>query len=372
MTAQHPPRPALDRPGPSLSACLCILAATSAPAGAQELPFRGSDLLPGERYDTNVHAVTGAQDEGKDVVVARHLGGNRWTGLKAGKTNVTVNENFLAYRKPVYAMAAGRVVACWRNAPENRPPGLHTYYKMGRIPGNGNHVIVLQDDGRTAHYAHFRPGSVPSALCPHGATYVNTAKDAAGHPKRGSDGNLVADTAQPEVATGARVAMGQKLGEIGNSGSSSGPHLHVHIQEANGAPSVMRFARGMTTPYPNHVASLDGPWTRLAGGPLPKAQILIWPPRPVGNTVWNGIGTDAFQRTFDHFVDSGMMPDTLSCRNNGATYDTTWVPTRGDFVAHHRMSKPEFEDRKASYRSQGWKVVSQYQCGPVIAAVWRK
>lgn len=353
---------------------LCALFVVIAPAVtlAQELPFRGNDLLAGERFATSVHAVTGEQDEGKDVGVVRHTGSNKWTLLKQGKTALTVNTNHLAYGKPIYAMLPGRVVGCWRNVPENPPPNLHANYKLGRIPGNGNHVKILQDDGRTTTYAHFQPGTVPTALCPHNTQYVNAKKDAAGNPERYKDGTIVADTKPTEVTNGARVATGQKIGKIGNSGSSSAPHLHVHIQEANGAPSVMRFARGLTTPFPNYIASLDGPWTPLAGGALPKADILIWPPRPAGNVTWNGVDDSAFQRTFEHFVDSGMMPDTISCRNNGATYDSTWVPAQGAFIAHHRMSAQEFSTKKATYQEQGWRVVSQYQCGLVFAAVWRK
>lgn len=343
-----------------------------APAVALDLPLRGSDLLAGERFDTTVHAVTGEQDEGKDIVVSRHTGNNRWTRMKPRKSDDRVNANHLAYGKPVYAMAPGRVVACWRNAPENRPPDLHTYYKLGRITGDGNHLWVLQEDGRRALYAHFKPGSVPPELCPHNGRYVSPMKDAAGNQVRDGNDYILGDKNETQVANGARVAAGQKIGEIGNSGSSGGPHLHVHIQDASGAPSEMRFSRGLTTPFPNFVASLDGPWTPLAGGPLPKAQILIWPPRPAGNATFNGIGASAFQRTFEHFVDSGMMPDTISCRNNGAVYDTTWVPTQGTFIAHARMSPLEYPIKKLSYAAEGWRLVSEFQCGTVIAAIWRK
>lgn len=350
-----------------------LLAASTAFAQPLELPFRGNDLKWGERFDTDTHAKTGEQDEGKDIVVSRHIGGNQWSRMKEGKTDDTVNANHLAYGKPVYAMAAGKVTACWRNAEENRPPGLHAKYKLGRIPGNGNHVVLLQDDGRYAHYAHLRPGTVSSSICPNAAQYVSSLRDDKGQYVRDEKtGYIYPDPAATQVSNGVRVAAGQKLGEIGNSGSSSGPHLHLHVQEADGKPSVMRFARGMTTPYPGRVASLDGPWKRLQGGPLPNGQILIWPPRPAVKTASNGVDHTAFQRTYEHFIDSGLMPDTIACRNGGDTYDSTWVPTQGNFIVHYRMLVQDFASKKSTYSAEGWRLVSQSKCGLIFAAIWRK
>jgi hypothetical protein len=348
------------------------LALTSVHAPALELPFRGSDLKAGERFDTETHAKGNEQAEGKDIVVSRHLGGTQWSRLVAEDADQTFNASHLAYGKPVYAMSAGQVKACWRNTLENRPPSLHAQYKLGRIPGNGNHVVVLQDDGLLAHYAHLQPGSVSSAICPHSGTYVNALRDAQGKFVRTSEGYILPDPRQTQVDNGVRVAAGQKLGKIGNSGHSFGPHLHLHLQEADNTPRVMHFVRGMTTAYPGHKASIDGPWKRLEGGPLPEGQILIWPARPAVKTTWNGVDHTAFPRTFEHFVDSGLMPDRITCRNNGDTYDSIWVPASGNYIAHPRMLVQDFEAKKATYQAQGWRLVSQSKCGAIFAAIWRK
>jgi hypothetical protein len=58
----------------------------------------------------------------------------------------------------------------------------------------GNHVVVELDDGTFAVYAHLRHGSV--RVCP-----------------------------------GDRVAAGAVLGECGNSGNSTQPHLHFQVQD---------------------------------------------------------------------------------------------------------------------------------------------
>src|SRR5690606_10685949 len=153
------------------------------------------------------------------------------------------------------------------------------------------------------------------ALCPHNAKLLGNSARTKGNP---------AMRIEAKVTNGARVKAGQKLGEIGNSGSSSGgPHLHVHMEKDN-TPLPMRFARGMTTSYANKQASLDGPWARLAGKALPKGPILVWAPRPVGNYTYKGTAGADYQRLHEHLMDSGMMPNLITCKSNGATYDSTW------------------------------------------------
>jgi hypothetical protein len=134
----------------------------------------------------------------------------------------------------------------------------------------------------------------------------------------------------------------------------------------------MKFDRGQTTSFSSNSASLDGPWTALKGKALPMAKILIWPPHPIGNWTYNGIESSAFQGIFDHFVDSGMMADTISCHNNGATYDTTWVPAQGSWVAQAGMTIPEHTVKNTTYVGQGYKQTSVYTCGTRMAAIWRK
>ena len=66
------------------------------------------------------------------------------------------------------------------------------------------------------------------------------------------------------------------------------------------------------------------------------------------------------------------MADTVSCHNNGATYDTTWVPAKGAWISHHGMSKTDHALKNATYNAQGYKETAVYACGYVMAAVWRK
>jgi hypothetical protein len=329
---------------------------------AYALPLSAHDVGVRERYSTRTHA-PGIQAEGKDFVGRRHKSDSDWRRLKSDDADKERLDSWVIYGRPFCAMAAGVVVGGWRNAPENIPGSSHPELAAGNFAGGGNHLWILQDDGVYALYAHATPGSIPSNLCPHDAVLF-TGKARKGGPNPDIDPKVV-------VPNGPRVAAGQFLGRIGNSGSSSEPHLHVHL-EKGGKPVLMNFNRGMTTPFTGGVGKFNGPWTKLSGKPLPKGDVLVWAPRPVGNYTFNGTPAAEYQSLFDHMSDSGMMPDTITCKNNGATYDTNWVPSSGNWVSFAGMSADEAASKHAALTAEGFKRTSSFTCGSVTVAVWRK
>jgi len=348
----------------SIAALLVAFTVAGAPisaASGYELPTRGSDLATGERYDTFVHTA-GRQAEGKDIGAYRYISGTNWSKLTSDGANIKVLKNWVVYGKPFYAMAPGTVIGCWRNALENTPGSLHP--NILKNAGGGNHLWVLQDDGVIALYAHAQPGSIPLSLCPKTATYMTNTKGPGG-----SKPDIAKDA---EVTNGARITTGQLLGVVGNSGSSpDGPHLHVHM-EKDGNAVVMKFARGLTTSFEGGKASLDGPWAGLNGQKMPEEFILFLPPRPQGNYTFNGSTSDEFQRLADHLYDSGEVANTVTCKSNGSSYDSTWVPNKGIWAMHHGMSATVAAEKHAYYTQKGYKRTSSYTCGNVSVAVWRK
>jgi murein DD-endopeptidase MepM/ murein hydrolase activator NlpD len=72
----------------------------------------------------------------------------------------------------------------------DQPAG--TYIPLGAAEADGNAVILKLDRGVYAGYAHLIPGSVT-------------------------------------VQAGELVRSGEQLGRLGNSGNSTGPHLHFQI-----------------------------------------------------------------------------------------------------------------------------------------------
>ena len=344
-------------------AAVAFAGVISARAQVVEFPIHANDLKPGERIVTVVHATGGGPQTGaKDLRILRRVADNDWKFLKENTTDETINSNYLIYNRPVYAMASGTVIGCWRNAPENTGHTKRPEIATGKILLQGNHLWIKQDDGNIALYAHAPTGDIPASLCPNNAVFLTGT--ALGGPI----------WTQPEatVANGAHITAGQLLYHVGNSGNSSEPHLHVHIVNTSNTWQPMKFARGMWTSFSNNTASLNGPWTALNGSALPMATILVWPPHPIGNWTYNGIEASAYQRVFDHFADSREMLDKVSCKNNGATYDTTWIPAKGSWISHHGMSLADYATKNAEYKKQGYKQTAVGTCGTVIVAVWRK
>jgi hypothetical protein len=101
-------------------------------------------------------------------------------------------EQWLCYGVALLAVAPGTVVEVMRDLPDE-PPGIApTNLTVPEIAGN--HVLLDLGSGRYAMYAH---------LAPHSAT----------------------------VHVGDRVKAGDKLGLLGNSGNTTGPHLHFQISD---------------------------------------------------------------------------------------------------------------------------------------------
>ena len=106
----------------------------------------------------------------------------------------TQNTDWFGYGAPIRAVARGTVVSAVDDRSEVSPfivdnPTLST---PSDFCGNG--VVVKIERGVFAHYCHMPPGSV-------------------------------------RVEAGERVRTGQKLGLLGNSGNTNGPHLHFGIQD---------------------------------------------------------------------------------------------------------------------------------------------
>ncbi|MDZ7674689.1 MAG: M23 family metallopeptidase [Acidimicrobiales bacterium] len=96
------------------------------------------------------------------------------------------------YGEPVLAVADGTVVDV-ADALDDQPPGtLPDPADITLETVDGNHVVLEIGEDVYAFYAHLSPGSVA-------------------------------------VAEGDRVSAGDEIGELGNSGNTSAPHLHLHL-----------------------------------------------------------------------------------------------------------------------------------------------
>jgi murein DD-endopeptidase MepM/ murein hydrolase activator NlpD len=165
------------------------------------LPFEGAWNVAwgGRTIEQNQHAAVSDQRFAYDFMVVE--GGSTHHG------DGRHNEDYFAYGRAILAPAAGRVVAVVDAIPDNVPG------TMDAANLAGNHVILDHGDGEFSLLAHLVPGSVA-------------------------------------VKLGDRVAVGQKLGRCGNSGHSSEPHLHYHLQTT----ARLGEGEGLPAPFVSYVA----------------------------------------------------------------------------------------------------------------------
>ncbi|MFG3207751.1 M23 family metallopeptidase [Streptomyces sp. NPDC048192] len=143
-------------------------------------PLRGGSwyIAQGGGRGLNHHFAFPEQRGALDVV---QVGPGGTRGRSRG-----MNESYLVYGQPVHAPCDGTVAAAADHI-DDQEPGTIRYQ-----PAYGNHVWI--DTGaELVKLAHLRPGTVT-------------------------------------VAKGDTVRAGQVLGEVGNSGNSTEPHLHIHAE----------------------------------------------------------------------------------------------------------------------------------------------
>jgi hypothetical protein len=146
------------------------------------LPFDGEFFVVwgGRTVEQNYHAVHANQRFAYDLLVMRDGATRTGDGSR--------NEDYHCFGQPIVAPADGRVILAVDGVADNVPG------QMNAPQVAGNHVIVDHGTGEFSMLAHLRSGSVA-------------------------------------VRADDRVARGQRLGECGNSGNSSEPHLHYQLQD---------------------------------------------------------------------------------------------------------------------------------------------
>jgi hypothetical protein len=167
-----------------------------------QLPFDGEWFVfwGGRTYEQNYHVITVDQRFAYDFVVNR----NGWTHSGDAKKLAS----YYAWDAPIRAPAAGVVTESVDGFADNIPGNTDPFAPAG------NHIVIDHGNGEYSLLAHFRKGSVV--------------------PK-----------------TGDRVKQGDVVGHCGNSGNTSEPHLHYHLQ--NGPK--FGGAEGLPAQFVNYVAN---------------------------------------------------------------------------------------------------------------------
>jgi hypothetical protein len=196
------------------------LCQTAAAQEAMPFPAHAADLAEGEFWWLSGPHLGWGSGNGQSFAYDLRVGkkGGTWKTTSDGKTNA----GSYAWDKPVYAPADGKVVRCWRKYPENRWPGDHVEPPNPALTrlGGGNELVIDYGGGRVGVYAHFKPNTIPQAICPDRPDQYITVSATDFHA-----------AAEYPLAALPAVKKGDLLGHVGNSGgnNSQAPHLHNHL-----------------------------------------------------------------------------------------------------------------------------------------------
>lgn len=136
----------------------------------------------GDTPDVNYHVIAPDQRWAYDLLItvdgSTHRGeGREWA-------------DYYVYDRPVLAPADGTV-----RAAVDRDPDMPIGQLGGGSAPTGNHIVLDVAPGEFLYLCHLKPGSL-------------------------------------RVRRGDTVTRGQEIARVGNSGNTSEPHLHIHLQDA--------------------------------------------------------------------------------------------------------------------------------------------
>ncbi len=316
--------------------------------GAYQFPASAADLRVGEFWQLNgcTHGMgnEGSQSFAYDMGV---WGVNHddnvyhWVLPGAGGTE---NSDFRVYGKPIRAMADGEVVHFLNECPDNPKPLSWTseedlneksaqqkkdYWGAydAQHGGAGNHFYI-QHGSEIMLYAHMQKGSLTKKF----------------------------------LAVGAKVKAGEKLGLAGNSGSSSGPHLHIHAIKGTQAetgplrPIILKDAWAIDNDLIME-ANQRGFWSRLDKRGIPEGSTVDWwkgdcfispsPKLPDWPEIVNlQVNEGSYQGVFNNMKAKGFRPVLI----DGFTWmNLTWFnvifrPATGvTYEARHGMDGSEYQ-----------------------------
>ena len=121
------------------------------------------------------------------------------------------NEDYFAYGREVLAPGDGKVIEVIDGVHENEPGSMNPYSMVG------NCVMIEHRENEVSVLCHLQPGSI-------------------------------------HVKVGDRVKPGQPLGKCGNSGNSSEPHIHYHLQHS----PILQDGLGIKPVFQKVVVKRDG------------------------------------------------------------------------------------------------------------------
>ncbi len=147
------------------------------------LPFHNewTVIWGGDSKEDNYHQENPAQKNAFDFVITGSDG-------KSFKNGGKTNEDYYAYGREIMSPCDGEVVMAVDGIKDNEPGKVNPYYVLG------NSVIMKTENKEYLIFAHLKQYSV-------------------------------------NIKSGDKIKTGEVIGLCGNSGNSTEPHLHFHMQD---------------------------------------------------------------------------------------------------------------------------------------------
>lgn len=167
-----------------------------------ELPFENEWFInAGGRSIFENHHFIPHRHQRYAMDIIQLVDGNNFTG------DGTKNEDYYCFGKRLNAPGNGKIVALENTIADNTPGKFNTDQELG------NYIIIDHLNGEFSFMVHFKQYSITASI-------------------------------------GDNVIKGQEVGKVGNSGNSSGPHLHYHLQTTADVDNGI----GLPTQFNNYYA----------------------------------------------------------------------------------------------------------------------
>ncbi len=149
------------------------------------LPFHGTWLTfwGGDTAESNHHHDTQSQKYAFDFIMVNKE-------VSFFKTDGSSNEDYFSFGLDILAPASGEIIEVVSGLRDNKPKELNSFNFIG------NYIMIKHDDSTFSVLGHLKQNSTV-------------------------------------VKVGQKVKAGDKLAECGNSGYTTDPHLHFHVQDSD-------------------------------------------------------------------------------------------------------------------------------------------
>ncbi|NVJ61457.1 MAG: hypothetical protein HWE27_13760 [Gammaproteobacteria bacterium] len=238
------------------------------------------------------------------------------------------------FNKSVRAIKGGKVVACWRGAPDNKvigsyndALGLSTSEVDTLMPEYGNHLWIEHSDGSRTLYAYLQEESIPKTLCPNQDALFKTPIASPSSPE------VVSLTAVPSSKQ-PTVSEGLYLGRVGNSGKSDKTQLGLRF-EKNGQLQPVVFERGLFSMKAMKQEFLK--WQPIENRAIPLDSAFFWPVRSIVSDLPKiKLSLEEHERQLPWLRESGFSPaySDVYQVGNKAFINVSWRPSKTPWLMY--------------------------------------